>query len=119
MNELILFAVGQGQASAQQSCAGGLFPILLMLPVFYFMLIRPQQKRQQAHHAMQTRLKKGDRVVTDGGVLGTISAVDAQEIEVLVADKVRIKVIRNQVSLVEMAAEIPADASAKTKKDGK
>lgn len=115
MHELVFQAVGQGQA-AGPSCAQAALPLLLMFAVFYFLLIRPQQKRQREHQAMLSRLKKGDKVVTAGGIVGTISGLTDAELEIAIADKVRIKVLRPQVMLYQGAA--PA-SSENESKDGK
>ncbi|MFC0188041.1 preprotein translocase subunit YajC [Fictibacillus aquaticus] len=61
---------------------GGLLPLLLMFVIFYFLLIRPQQKRQKAVREMQTNLKKGDAVVTIGGLHGTIDTIDENTVSV-------------------------------------
>ncbi|MFC7371224.1 preprotein translocase subunit YajC [Fictibacillus iocasae] len=61
---------------------GGLLPLLLMFVIFYFLLIRPQQKRQKAVREMQTNLKKGDQVVTIGGLHGTIDTIDENTVSV-------------------------------------
>jgi preprotein translocase subunit YajC len=57
-----------------------ILPLILMFVLFYFLLIRPQQKRQKATQSMQTSLKKGDKVATIGGMHGTIDAIDEQQI---------------------------------------
>lgn len=116
MHELVLQAVGQGQP-AGPNCAQAALPLLLMFAVFYFLLIRPQQKRQREHQAMLSRLKKGDKVVTAGGIVGTISGLTDAEIEIAIADKVRVKVLRPQVMLYQSA---PATSSSEIEsKDGK
>ncbi|MCU6600412.1 preprotein translocase subunit YajC [Peribacillus frigoritolerans] len=57
-----------------------ILPLILMFVLFYFLLIRPQQKRQKATQSMQSSLKKGDKVATIGGMHGTIDAIDEQQI---------------------------------------
>lgn len=69
----------------------------VMFVVFYLFLIRPQQKRQKEMQGMLNALDKGDRVVTSGGVLGTIVSLNDQVITLEVADKVRIKVMRSHI----------------------
>ena len=71
--------------------------------IFYFLLIRPQKKRQQAHAQMISRLKKGDEVVTAGGVIGSIFALTDSELVLEVADKVKVRVMRNQVQMYKAA----------------
>ncbi len=89
-------------------------PLLLMFAVFYFLLIRPQQKRQREHQEMLSRLKKGDRVVTNGGLVGTVVALTDTEITLEIADRVKVRVVRAQANLYQQADG--ADAAAK--KDG-
>lgn len=98
----VAFAMAQGGAEA----AGGLegikafLPLILMFVIFYFLLIRPQQKRQKEHKELLANLKRGDEVVTAGGILGRITAVADTFVTVEVADKVRIKVARGQIMSV-------------------
>ena len=70
-------------------------PLILIFVIFYFFLIRPQQKKVKEHKAMVESLKKGDKVVTSGGITGTISRViDNDKVEVEIADNVTVEVIR-------------------------
>ncbi|NLM55761.1 MAG: preprotein translocase subunit YajC [Firmicutes bacterium] len=79
----------------------GLFmPFIVVLVVFYFMLIRPQQKQQKQRKAMLDALKKGDRIVTIGGIYGEITALKEDYVTVKVADKVEIKVSRSGINSV-------------------
>ena len=72
-----------------------LIPLILIFVIFYFFLIRPQQKKVKEHKAMVESLKKGDKIVTSGGITGTISrVVDNDKIEVEIADNVTVEVIR-------------------------
>ena len=72
-----------------------LIPLILIFVIFYFFLIRPQQKKVKEHKAMVEGLKKGDKIVTSGGITGTISRViDNDKIEVEIADNVTVEVIR-------------------------
>ena len=73
-------------------------PILGMLAIFYFFMIRPQQKRAGQHKKMLEALQKGDLVVTSGGIYGTISSVGEKTVELKVADNVRIKISKSSVS---------------------
>jgi len=92
-----------------QDAAGGaggvimqLLPLLLIFVVFYFLLIRPQQKKMKDHRAMLGALKRGDRVVTAGGILGEVKLVkDAtDEVEVEIANGVRVTLVRGTISAV-------------------
>ena len=70
-------------------------PLILIFIIFYFFLIRPQQKKVKEHKAMVENLKKGDKVVTSGGITGTISRViDNDKVEVEIADNVTVEVVR-------------------------
>lgn len=82
-------------------CGGqGSFPLMMimMIAVFYFILIRPQQKKQKEQDAWLKSLKKGDEVVTSGGVIGRISGLTDNTVTLEVQEKVRIKVLRSSVS---------------------
>ena len=74
---------------------GQFIPLILIFVIFYFFLIRPQQKKVKEHKAMVESLKKGDKVVTSGGITGIISRViDNDKVEVEIADNVTVEVIR-------------------------
>jgi preprotein translocase subunit YajC len=78
----------------------GLMPIILVMVIFYFLLIRPQQKRAKQHKEMLSALKRGDKIVTNGGLTGTIiKAVDDSEtIEVEIAKDVKVNVVRTMIA---------------------
>ena len=74
---------------------GQFIPLILIFVIFYFFLIRPQQKKVKEHKAMVESLKKGDKVVTSGGITGVITRViDNDKVEVEIADNVIVEVIR-------------------------
>ena len=78
-----------------------LMPIILMVVIFYFILFRPQQKRMKTHQAMLSSVKRGDTVVTNGGIVGRISRViDDAEVELEIADKTRVRIIRQAIAEV-------------------
>jgi preprotein translocase subunit YajC len=82
-------------------CAGqgGMFvPMILIFVVFYFMLIRPQQKKQREQQDWLKQLKKGDEVVTTGGVIGKISGLTDNTVTLEVQEKVRLKVLRSHIA---------------------
>jgi len=98
MDFLISPAYAQG---AGQSDAFGFFlPMIVIFVAFYFLLIRPQQKRQKAHNELVGTLSSGDEVLTAGGVLGKITAVSEHYVTVQVADGVEIKIQKSTVSAV-------------------
>jgi preprotein translocase subunit YajC len=94
-------------------CGGGQgsFPLMMimMIAVFYFILIRPQQKKQKEQDAWLKSLKKGDEVVTSGGVIGRISGMTDNTVTLEVQEKVRIKVLRSSIS-----GKAPGAAAAAT-----
>ena len=113
----IAYAMGQGGAAGQGAGGfGGLIPIILMFVIFYFLLIRPQQKRNKEHKEMIANLKKGDRIITSGGLYGRITGMDETTLTVEIADKVRVKVVRGNVSALAQSAAAPA-APPKKEKD--
>jgi len=81
---------------------GGLFPIIMMIAIFYFVLIRPQNKERKAHEGMVAALQKGDRVVTKSGVHGRIDSVGEQTVELEIADKVRVTIDKMSVARKDM-----------------
>ena len=78
---------------------------LIMFAIFYFLLIRPQQKRQKKHQEMISRLKKGDLVCTNGGLVGEIFQLDDIELVLEVEPKTRVRVLRNMVNLYQPSPE--------------
>lgn len=91
-------------AYAQDAPAGDpfgfLLPMLIIFAAFYFLLIRPQQKRQKAHNALVSALKTGDEILTNGGMLGKVTAVDDLYATVRIADNVEIKIQKSAVAQV-------------------
>jgi len=95
----IAYALGQGGAGGEGAGGfAGFIPLILMFVIFYFLLIRPQQKKTKEHRAMIGNLKKGDRIITSGGIHGRITGMDEATLTVEIADKVRVKVARGNVS---------------------
>jgi preprotein translocase subunit YajC len=87
-------------------------PLILIFVVFYFLLIRPQQKRAKEHKQMVEGLRRGDRVVTSGGLKGKISKVADDVVEVEIASGVKVEVVRSTLAAVEGKPE-PANDSEK------
>ena len=74
---------------------GQFIPLILIFVIFYFFLIRPQQKKVKDHKNMVENLKRGDKVVTSGGIVGTIERIiDNEKVEVLISDDVKVEVVR-------------------------
>ncbi len=76
---------------------GGILPIVLIMVIFYVLLILPAQKRQKKITQMLSELKNGDKVITTGGVFGTIVGIEDDAIQLRIADQVKIKVLRSAV----------------------
>jgi len=72
-------------------------PFILIFVIFYFLLIRPQQKKSKDRQEMVETLKKGDRVITTGGLIGTITNLGPKIITIQIAEGVRVKVVRNNI----------------------
>jgi len=72
-------------------------PLILLFAVFYFLLIRPQQKRAKQHKTFMENLKKGDTVMTSGGLYGKITGITDEAITMEIAEKIRVKVAKNAV----------------------
>ena len=74
---------------------GQFIPLILIFVIFYFFLIRPQQKKVKEHKAMVESLKKGDKIVTSGGITGTITRViDNDKVEVEIAENIKVEVVK-------------------------
>ena len=139
---LLYFAKGQGQgysprnsthligkgcvlistAYAQAGGGGGgqilfdFFPIIIIIAIVYFLIFRPQQQRVKEHRAMVAAVRRGDTVVTSGGILGKVTRVmdDSDEIQVEIADGVRVKIIRSTLSDVRSKSDpVPANDTEK------
>lgn len=101
-------------AYAQSAAGGGDFflqimPFLLIFVIMYFLIIRPQQRRLKEHREMVASVRRGDTVVTAGGLIGKVSKVDEGEIQVEVAQGVKLKVVRSTISEVRSKNEPVGD----------
>ena len=98
---MVNMAFAQGAAGAPEGGSAMMsfvVPMIFMVVIFYFLLIRPQQKKAKEHKALLDNLKKGDRIITSGGIIGTIVNIDDQLVNVEIADKVRIEMARPYVA---------------------
>ncbi len=106
--------------AAEGGGGGGLeafLPLILIFIVFYFLLIRPQQKKMKEHKSMLEAVRRGDKVVTGGGIFGTVTKViDDNEISVEIADGIKVRVQRSLISSVLSKTEPVNDDK---KSDGK
>ena len=90
---------------------GQLVPLILIFGIMYFLLIRPQQKKAKEHQAMVTSLRRGDQVVTQGGLIGKVSKVkDDNEIEVEVSEGVKVRVVQSTIAQVLSKTEPATDS---------
>ncbi len=97
------YAMGApGDAGAQGGGGGfsGIFMMVAIFAIFYFILIRPQQKKMKEHKKMVEELKKGDRIVTAGGIYGTVEGVTSNTLTVKIAEGTKVKITRSSVGTV-------------------
>ena len=86
-----------------QAASGGnalfelLFPLIMVFAIIYFMILRPQQKRQREHEAMVNAVSRGDTVITQGGLVGKVAKIGDDELEVDFAEYARIKVVKSMI----------------------
>ena len=79
----------------ESSGIGQFIPLILIFVIFYFFLIRPQQKKVKEHKAMVESLKRGDKVITSGGITGTVERlIDNDKVEVEIADNVKVEIVK-------------------------
>ncbi len=90
------FAQAAGGGS-QPSSIEMFLPFIFIFVIFYFLIIRPQAKKQKDHQKFVTELKRGDAVITTGGILGTIEGINDNFVTLEIADEVRIKILRSQI----------------------
>ena len=115
---LISPAYAQGTGLMDQNALVQFLPLVLIFIVFYFLLIRPQQKKQKDHRAMLDALRRGDRVVTGGGILATVSRViSPEEVEVDLAANVRVRLLRSTITSVLAKPDPAAAREAAREKD--
>uniref|UniRef100_A0A831UBQ8 Sec translocon accessory complex subunit YajC n=1 Tax=Geobacter metallireducens TaxID=28232 RepID=A0A831UBQ8_GEOME len=101
----VAFAMASQPAGAQAGGAMGAFqailPLVFMFAIFYFLLIRPQQKKAKDHRALLDALKKGDQVITAGGIHGKVSAIDGDVVLLEVATGVVIKISKGYIATLK------------------
>lgn len=86
-----------------------IFPLVLIFVIFWFLLIRPQQRRMKQHREMVAAVKKNDVAVTGGGLVGKVTKVDENEVELEIASGVRVKVVKSMLSDVRPHGVKPAN----------
>ncbi|MEO3431651.1 preprotein translocase subunit YajC [Inquilinus sp. CAU 1745] len=111
------FAQSAGGAAGGGNMIMQFLPLVLIFVVFYFLLIRPQQKKMKQHKEMLASVRRGDRVVTGGGIIGQVVKVGQDdELTLEISDGVRVKALRSTISLV-LAKTEPAKARAAAEDD--
>lgn len=103
MDSLVNFFIDDAWAqggSGQSGSLLGFLPLIVIFVLFYFLLIRPQSKKQKEHRAMVDALSSGDEVITGGGVLGKVTDVGEQFVTVEIANNVQVKVQKHTVAAV-------------------
>jgi preprotein translocase subunit YajC len=98
-----------GQASGTTGLLMGILPWLLIFVIFYILMIRPQQRRVKEHQAALNAVKKGDEVITGGGIRGRVTKVSDDEAEVEIAQGVKIRVVKSTISHVVTSNAKPAN----------
>ncbi len=118
VSEALAQTAGAAPASNPMGDIGFFVPLILVFIVMWFFMIRPQQKKQKAHQAMVRAAKRGDRIVTSGGMIGTISkANDADnDVEVEIAKDVKIRIMRHAIAdIMNRTPEAAKTVSKETK----
>ncbi len=123
VSEALAQTTGAAAPASPMSDLGFFVPLILVFIVMWFFMIRPQQKKQKAHQAMVRAAKRGDRIVTSGGLLGVITKANETEndVEVEIAKDVKIRVMRHAIAdIINRTPEAakPAKEAAKDTKEG-
>jgi preprotein translocase subunit YajC len=92
---------------------GGLLPFILIFVIMYFLILRPQQKRAKQHQEMVKALRRGDNVITSGGLVGKVTkVVDDDQVEIEIADGVRVRQVKSMIADVRVKGEPVKDEAA-------
>ncbi len=95
-----LFFIFPAQSDGIASMVSSLLPFLLIIVVFYFLILRPQQKRQKERQKLLEGVKKGDKVITSGGIHGTVEGLEDDSILVKIADNVKVKMDKSAIGTI-------------------
>lgn len=115
MNLLLLVGTRPGSGEPSSGAFSFMIPLLAILFIYYFILLRPQHKESQRHKKLLESLKKGDEVVTDSGLVGTIVSVQDDFIVLKAGENVRLKFLKSKVWSRLSAVETPEKETAKDK----
>jgi preprotein translocase subunit YajC len=107
------FVYGQAAPGALDMLNSLIVPTMLIIGIMYFLMIRPQQKRLKEHRDMVAAIRRGDTIVTSGGIIGKVTKVEDQELQVEIADGVKVKLLRSTISEVRGKGEAAPAAKAK------
>ena len=102
-------ATGAAAPSGTAAFMVNIFPLILIFIIFYFLLIRPQQRRVKQHQQMVQAVKPRDTAITNGGLIGKVTKVDENEVEIEVAPNVRVRVVKSMLSDVRPHGAKPAN----------
>lgn len=105
MIDFFVFLMQPQQGDSGSGITSTLVMFALIFLIFYFMIIRPQQKRQKERQKMLDAVKKGDKIITGGGVHGTIVGIEEKTVLVQIADNVKVKVERSSITAVTREGE--------------
>ncbi|SET00274.1 preprotein translocase subunit YajC [Oceanicella actignis] len=103
-------AYAQAAGGAPMGGFGSFIPLILIFVIFYFFLIRPQQKRAKEHREMLAALRRGDQIITQGGIIAKVVKVKDDEVEAEIADGVRVRVVKNTIATVVSRTEPAKEA---------
>ncbi|MBF0564138.1 MAG: preprotein translocase subunit YajC [Nitrospirae bacterium] len=105
----LAWAMGQGPGGGQPQGPEGMFmsflPLIIIFVIFYFLLIRPQQKKAREHKDMLENIKKGDKVITSGGIYGLVENVSDKTVTLKIAENVKVKFGKSYVGTVRSTAD--------------
>jgi preprotein translocase subunit YajC len=96
---------GQSGPGGIEGMIASLLPFILIIVVFYFLLIRPQQKKAKEHRQMMENLKKGDKVVTGGGIYGVVESVGPNTVVLKIAENVKVKFRKGYIAEIRSASD--------------
>jgi preprotein translocase subunit YajC len=114
------FAQGATGSSGFADAFASIGWIILVIPIMYFMVIRPEQQRRKAHQQMVSNVRRGDVVVTAGGMIGkVVKVLEGDEVQVEIAENVRVKILKQTLLDVRTKTDSSSDSSAKTSSDEK